>query len=383
MKVAFLLTDFSHFGAQKVAIDLYNNMGGGVEVSFVVNSETGPFQSLLKGKTPIFTMGALPRPEDGMLRKLYVHTRNALELTRIVRRHNIELLNSFTPYTNLYALAAKFLLVGQVRVLVSEHAHVTTALKDPSSSGRLFQKLYRAGVMPLAYRFANRVVTIAESSREDLRLAWGVPAQKLVMIPNPVDWREIERQSTLTPEKTGLWTGKRFLVAAGRLENQKNFKDLIEAFQRISTEFPEVQLLILGEGSLRGELEKQVAQLALNARVSLPGFVLNPYPFFKGAYAFVLTSVWEGLPKVIAEAMACGTPVLSVDCPSGPSEMINNGVTGLLVPQSVDAVAAGLRELLSNLAQRDRFAEKAASTVRENYDPTTIAARYTALFKDA
>ena len=113
--------------------------------------------------------------------------------------------------------------------------------------------------------------------------------------------------------------------------------------------------MILGEGEEKRTLEKLASELAITNRVAMPGFVANPYPWMKQARVFVLSSRWEGFGNVIAEALACGTPVVSTDCPSGPSDILSGGEYGRLVPVGdVEALAAAMDEALD--AQVDREA---------------------------
>jgi glycosyltransferase involved in cell wall biosynthesis len=117
----------------------------------------------------------------------------------------------------------------------------------------------------------------------------------------------------------------------------KNFSLLLAAFARLRAQRP-ARLLILGEGRERLRLEAAAHELGIDADVALPGHVDNPYAAFSRASLFVLSSDWEGLPTVLIEALACGCPVVSTDCPSGPAEILERGRYGSLVPVG-DAVA--------------------------------------------
>jgi glycosyltransferase involved in cell wall biosynthesis len=124
---------------------------------------------------------------------------------------------------------------------------------------------------------------------------------------------------------------------------------LLRAFAQVRRE-RDAHLLILGEGSERANLEAMIADLDLERDVLLPGWVSNPYPFMVAAQAFVLSSRWEGLPSVLIEALYCGVPVIATDCPSGPTEILDGGRHGSLVPVGdVDALS---REIVSALDGR-------------------------------
>jgi glycosyltransferase involved in cell wall biosynthesis len=138
------------------------------------------------------------------------------------------------------------------------------------------------------------------------------------------------------------------ILGVGRLVAQKAFDVLIEAFAHVRRSQP-ARLLILGEGEERPMLEALVRQLGLEGDIELPGFVANPYPYMAHAELFVLSSRWEGLPTVLVEAMFLRTPVIATDCPSGPREILRNGLYGQLVPVGdPDAVALAIQNSLAN-----------------------------------
>lgn len=136
------------------------------------------------------------------------------------------------------------------------------------------------------------------------------------------------------------------IIAAGALEPWKGFRDLIVAMKRLTDERPS-RLVVLGDGSQRGELEALVADLGMRDRVKLPGYVANPLKYFRRADVFVLSSYVEGLPNVLVEAMMCGCTPVATNCPTGPREVLQDGKYGYLV-QVGDPVslAAGLARAL-------------------------------------
>ena len=118
--------------------------------------------------------------------------------------------------------------------------------------------------------------------------------------------------------------------------------------------------MILGEGDLRPAMERQIAELGLQDRVALPGFFQDPYPWFRSADLFVLSSDWEGFGNVIVEALECGVPVVSTDCPSGPAEILENGRYGRLVPVGdVDALANAIIVTLHETPDRQALMNRA------------------------
>lgn len=201
------------------------------------------------------------------------------------------------------------------------------------------------------------VVAVSHGVAESVSASVGTPAERITPIYNPVFTPDIARRAEAAPAHPWFGDGGAPIVlGAGRLAPQKDFPTLIEAFRRVSAARA-CRLVILGEGRLRPQLEDRVRALGLEDRVSLPGWVENPYALMSRADLFVLSSQHEGFPGVLVEALACGCPAASTDCPAGPSEILED--PGLLAP-------VGDAEALSQIIQRvlDRPVDKEALRAR-------------------
>jgi glycosyltransferase involved in cell wall biosynthesis len=195
---------------------------------------------------------------------------------------------------------------------------------------------------------------------------------RLVQIPNSV--REMSGGSADLTAKT--------VLAAGRLSPQKGYDLLISAFAQVVAKHPDWRLRICGDGPRRGQLEALIAEHGLEDAVELPGPAHDFSAEIAGASLFVLSSRFEGLPLVLLEAMSKGMGIVSFDCPTGPADVVDDRRNGLLVPaRDVDALAAGILELVEDEGLRRRCAAGAVETARA-YTIDAIGPRWEALFRE-
>jgi glycosyltransferase involved in cell wall biosynthesis len=208
-----------------------------------------------------------------------------------------------------------------------------------------FPGWHRDAAAKLYPRF-DHVIAVSEGVAQTA-VDTGVDPERITVIPNgvPVDEVRARARETLPP-----WTpAGPYVVGVGRLEDQKGFDLLIEAHARVLAEGLAHTVVLLGEGSLRGELEGRARRLGVAGSVLMPGAVDNPHPVVAGADLFCLPSRWEGWPLALTEAVILGVPVVAADCVAGPSEILEGGRYGRLVPVDdvgalTDALCAHLRD---------------------------------------
>ncbi len=227
---------------------------------------------------------------------------------------------------------------------------------------------------------ADRVIGCSAGVVETTREYLGLEAGRMVHLDNLAD---VERIRALAGEdlpvekKPGTFT----VVHAGRLYKQKNQAMLLEAFSTFRGR--PAELWILGRGTLQADLERRAAELGIASQVRFLGFRENPFPFFRAADCLALSSDWEGLPNVVIEAMLCGTPAVATRCPFGPEELIEDGVTGLLVPVGeVAAFRAGLERLAANPEEREALGREAQRVAQERFDLRKVVTAYEDLFQE-
>lgn len=222
------------------------------------------------------------------------------------------------------------------------------------------------------YSAVDRIVAVSEGVAEDTRRIAKLPPEKIVVIRNPVITPEMMEKSRMPVDHPWFASSDvPVILGAGRLTRQKDFSTLVRAFARVRA-FIDSRLVILGEGRLRPSLEKLAADLGIADAVALLGHVANPYAYMARSSLFVLSSAWEGSPNVLTEALALGTPVVSTDCPSGPREILRDGLYGPLVPVGdVERLADAMLNTLQ-FPLENRLLREAAS----EYTVERSAARY-------
>ncbi|MCU0549848.1 MAG: glycosyltransferase [Leptolyngbya sp. Prado105] len=189
----------------------------------------------------------------------------------------------------------------------------------------------RSRMVRWLYPKSDAIVAASQGTAQDVAELTQIPIEQIQVIYNPVVTPDIFQKSQEPLDHP--WFQPRELpviLGIGRLVSQKDFFTLIEAFAKVRAIRP-ARLIILGEGDQRSQLEARIQQLGLEQDVALPGFIENPYAYLANASLFVLSSEFEGFGNVVAEALACGTPVVATDCPSGPAEILAGGKYGKLV----------------------------------------------------
>jgi glycosyltransferase involved in cell wall biosynthesis len=200
-----------------------------------------------------------------------------------------------------------------------------------------------------------------------LESKFGVLSRRIKVIYNFVDFRQIEKKAKKEINYP-FFANKDYhvIIAVGRLTEQKRFDRLLNAFALLKKEIKNVRLIVLGKGELFEKLNNLANELNIKDYVEFAGFQKNPWAWVSKAKIFVLSSDYEGFGNVIVEAMACGTPVISTNCLSGPNEIITHGKNGLLVPPADEkALAEAMRSLLENNKLRIMLAEEGKRRARD------------------
>jgi glycosyltransferase involved in cell wall biosynthesis len=284
-----------------------------------------------------------------------------------LRRNRPDTLFATEPACNVSAILAARLARSGTRVVIREGLYPSVAKKEsPYKATRIAYYL-----APYVYRYADAIVAIATDMAADLvKVAKIRPDQVTTIAVNPVVTQSL--LAAARAEAGHVWLkdgGSPVILGVGRLEKQKDYLTLVRAFVLVRKK-RECRLLILGEGSERGALEIEIARTGCAYDIALPGFLARPFAAMAACDLFVLSSRYEGLPNVLIEAIACGAPSVSTDCPSGPADILDHGRFGPLVPVGDEAALAHaiLRVLDFPPARSEMAARGAEYTVERSLD---------------
>lgn len=326
--IALVTSSMAGGGAQRAVAKLATGLvRRGYDVDLVLAHAVGPYLAEVPAEVRVVDLD-VPRVAAAVV-----------PLARYLRRERPAVVFSVLDYVNVVSVVARALSRVDVRLVVSERNTVSAAVAHTSRRRtELMPRLIR-----WAYPRADAVVAVSQGVASDLVEVCGIEASHVHVLNNPVVTPETARMRSEPVDHPWLRDPTLPVVlAVGRLVPQKDFGTLLEAFA-IARHSRAARLVILGEGSQRAALEETARRLGIADDVDLPGFCPNPYPAMAAADVFVLSSAWEGSPGVLIEAMSCGTPVLSTDCPSGPRQILDGGRWGRLVPVGdAQAMANGL-----------------------------------------
>lgn len=379
-RIALFVHGLHGGGAERVVLDLADLFGrAGHRVEVVVGTRTGAHAEDVPEGVHVREIGKLRGParwqafqaDRGGFAQLARPVLFPLKtsktvgdlpgLTDYLRRERPDALLSVLSYGNLVALWARRLAGVPTRVVVSER----NTLSQSGSATKQREWRWRTRHLPAliarTYPFADAITTVSEGVADDLAATTGLPRERIVPVYNPVVTERLQARAREPLDHPWFRPGEPPVVlSAGRLRPQKDFESLLRAFA-IVREKRRARLVILGEGPGRAALRRRAQALGVADDFELPGFVLNPFAWMARASVFALSSRFEGLPGTLIQAMACGCPVVSTDCPSGPREILAGGRFGALVPVGdPPALAAAIERTLAAPPAPEPLRERAA-----------------------
>lgn len=346
-KIAIYIDSLQGYGADKTLLKIAEGLAElGLDVDLVtakkavkIGSRINPAVNLIDLRSSRFNL-----------------IKNVVGLTNYLIDKKPAILFSSIHFNNITSTCAITLarLVGVNSKLVVRQANrLEYQLKGyPFPIGALMYPLIR-----MAYKKADLIISPSQGLLSDLTKFMKAEESKIKLVYNPTVTPDIFEKAQ--QEINHPWFEQKsfpIILGAGRLKPQKDFATLIEAFARVKRNFRDAKLVILGEGRQRRELENLVTKLGLQGDVDLVGFQENPYVFIAKADVFVLSSIYEGLPNILIEALALKKKIVATNCPSGPAEILKFGKYGSLLPTSSPflleaAIIKALEEKPSSLAE--------------------------------
>lgn len=320
-------------GAERAMLNLARGFSQrGIAVDLVLLREEGAYLEQVPPDVRIINLGG---------RRLW---QSLPALGRYLQQHRPSAMLSTLDDTNLAAICIRRLTGVNTRLIVN----VQNTISQEAQRSKTLKTRLMPALVKYFFPGADSVIPVSEGVATDLRQL-GVDATKIHVIHNPVVTPELFEQAQVAIHHPWFAAGQPpVIMSMGRLVPQKDYPTLLQAFAKVR-QTHSVRLMILGEGPDRPVLEAQIQALGLSDAVALPGFVSNPYAYLSQAALFVLSSQFEGLPTVLIEAMAVGTPVVATDCKSGPAEILAEGQYGALVDVgNVEQLAAALVQTLES-----------------------------------
>lgn len=356
IKLMIVTPSFAGGGAERIAVNLANHYAKqGLNVVLLAFNGTGPYKKQINKNIEMIDLGT--RLRSSFL-KIYkeVKKQQPTHILSVLRGGNIVLGLSLFFYKKTK--------------LIFREANTLDEIKRKSKLEKWIEILK----LRIAYKRADSVVANSFDTKQDL-VAFNIKVEsKVKVISNPVlpdDFKELANENC-----NHKWLKGRFKVVlnVARLHPQKNQKFLIRSFSKIIESEPNARLLLIGEGELRNELEQEIKNNNIQAFAEILPFQQNPWPYYARSAVFALTSEWEGFGNVLVEALACGTPVVSVNCPGGPKAILNEGRYGVLVePDDKDGVVDAILGILNNTI---RFEKSALEERGKEYSVENISKKY-------
>ena len=332
-KIALFVGTLEGGGAERAMLDIGRGLAHrGYVVDLVLMQSTGPYLEDVPDSVRVVSLNSY-----GLLATLPA-------LMNYLRRWRPSVLLSTLSTCNTAALLARLQLRRCLPVIVRQASHFSTDRASRSLRGRVALAVERA-----LWRFADAVVTNSRAGADDVKRIAPRISPRVRVIPNPVVWPDLRALAAEPVDHPWLRDDDvPVVLTAGRLNPVKNHAALLRAFALVAIERT-ARFVIIGEGAERDRLLALAGELGIADRVDLPGFQRNPFAWMARARVFVMSSLFEGSPNVLVQAMACGTTVVSTDCPGGTREILGDGAWGALTPVGDHrALAAAISDAMDN-----------------------------------
>jgi glycosyltransferase involved in cell wall biosynthesis len=357
LKVLVVIASLEIGGAQRLVVDLINNMDRKrLSLSLALSKATGGFLPRIPSDCNVFDLERSSWRDFPWL---------ILKLAWILRKERPDVVLSVLQHSNILAFLARLISRKKMPIVMSEHISAHHYLQCQPWMRRL---------IGVSYQNADCMIAVSKGVADEMITYWGLQEERVKMIYNPVDLDSVKSLGA-EPLSMSHEMQEPIIISVGRFTRQKGYSYLLHAFAEVSVQIP-CTLVLVGDGEDRRELEQLALDLGIKDRTVFTGLDSNPYRWISRSNVFVLSSLYEGFAIVLLEALALGIPVIASDCPHGPSEILRNGRDGLLVPPSdSSALAQALLTLLKDDQLRQCLSFSGTQRV-EDFSIRKIADQY-------
>ncbi len=349
-RIAIYMPSFAGGGAERNAVLIANQFKRlGHDVNLIADKASGPNHELVRKGISIYELGNS------------THIADVIALRKIIKRISPDIVFARLGLSPIKIILAITGVLSFNSIIISYHN-----VFNPSSRPGGQLKYYLASILT---RIVGGTIAVSSDIKEELVQRFHACRDRITVVHNPVDLKWIEMNAR--DHLPACIEKRSYILAVGRFVDQKDFPTLIQAFSVIKHKL-DCNLVILGDGPQRLKIEKLVTDLDLTDRVFLPGYLPNPFPVYKNASLFVLSSIFEGFGNVIVEALALGVPVVATRCPGGPKDILEEGRYGRLVPMSdsktmAEAILAELSNPVPSATLKTRARDFHVDRVAEIY----------------
>jgi glycosyltransferase involved in cell wall biosynthesis len=311
MKIAILIAGLVPYGAQRAALCLGEGLKKrGIDITLIVTDAPPPVRVKSVPVVSVLHGSGL----NSFQKFLYAPVQY-IRLCRLIKKEKFDVIISFMERANIFNLA----LPGSYRRILTVHTFVRRSFKERNIVVRISTKILYA----LLLHRADRILCVSKVLMDDFPNTFPVKSNKLAVMYNPYNIEQIQSlaQEPIEAQFSKLFEGNT-IIHVGRFTKDKGQWYLIRAFKEILKTIPDVKLVLLGDGELRGYAESLAKDLGIADKVHFLGFQQNPFKFISRATVFAFPSLWEGFPVALVEALVCKAAAVAADCKSGPRELL-------------------------------------------------------------
>ncbi len=353
-----IISDLGGGGTQRVLHHLVGSwVSQGRRIAVITYADEEMDRYKLPSEVKRFVIGGISESKNSIF-GLIANINRIIKLRKVLKKINSPVILSFLSTVNIATVLASIGIPA--RVIISER-------NDPARQS--FGKIWDW----LRYRFYRYADIVTANSQGALKtLTEFVPEKKCRLVNNPIFPELITKKNNKNTYS---------ILSVGRLHHQKAYDILLQAFSKFSQNHPDWELLVLGDGSLKTELQRQARELKVDDRIKWKGYVVDPFPYYHAADIFVMPSRYEGMPNALLEAMNCGLPVIVSDASPGPLEIVENNKNGVVVPvEDTEALAEALNTLAKDKKLRKNLSYNAKKSVKP-YHIDQVISQWDFLFK--